>query len=814
MFKVVVQRFGSVLTILVAVLMSSAASGQTTVQIDPGVSIGPTILRAGWDIKAWPARLDTVGEARGLYQNVDANFIRIPFSPNAHGPDGTVDVSEYDVELEAIRSVLAVRPDVEIYASVRLLGANTFPAWVSEPTADWPLETGGIFSDTVERPNPEHYSTMVVDYLSYLRDEGISVDFLGLNNETNGAVPFDRYIATHDLIETKLDLNGFEGEFRDFQYVGPDTFGLPTAEGFIDDLRSVGRLDTIDFVASHYYPQFVSGNESDWQDLSALSGGKPLWHTEFHMPGNTDAVNDLSQTVRDSLSVVFASFRNGVDSYIWWDSGNSLNEVRDVIKREVMTSTLGAAPVLTTPTYQGKGDPDGLPMFQAFVEGSQVTLWIANPGGDINNLPVNMLSQQVGSCLGGKYYLAPDGDNNLMSSDVVPLTFNQNTNGLGFTIDHIPSQSIAMVYFDMDPPSNANTEVVFSNDFEDGDLTAEIGSMTLVADSATPSIVPVTGGSDATLGNNVVLLDQNTTTLDLTLNLTETLSLADGNTVSIDFDVAARRTNGVSRTIFVEALDSNGSIVVRFLLGESGAFGNAGGDRQRPGFTTGALGNRTFGSTPGSFWWGSDASPDEFDAARDAHMSLTIGESCFDFSTTSQSGTLFNATGVSNFAASSTADIAEIKITSFGTIHGMYFDNIRVEGVAVEGSISGLAGDFDNDNDVDIDDIDFYVGNIGASAAGALTQLDLNGDGQITAADVEILVTTHVETSNGQTGTFLGDLNLNGTVEVLGDAFVLVGSLGTSVSSYGDGDINLDGVVSVLGDAFALVGNLGRTNEP
>ena len=469
---------------------------------------------------------------------------------------------------------------------------------------------------------------------------------------------------------------------------------------------------------------------------------------------------------------------------------------------------------MTTPTYQGKGDPDGLPMFQAFVEGSQVTLWIANPGGDINNLPVNMLSQQVGSCLGGKYYLAPDGDNNLMSSDVVPLAFNQNANGLGFTIDHIPSQSIAMVYFDMDPPSNANTEVVFSNDFEDGDLTAEIGSMTLVADSATPSIVPVTGGSDATLGNNVVLLDQNTTTLDLTLNLTEALSLADGNTVSIDFDVAARRTNGVSRTIFVEALDSNGSIVVRFLLGESGAFGNAGGDRQRPGFTTGALGNRTFGSTPGSFWWGSDASPDGFDAARDAHMSLTIGESCFDFSTTSQSGTLFNATGVSNFAASSTADIAEIKITSFGTIHGMYFDNIRVEGVAVEGSISGLAGDFDNDNDVDIDDIDFYVGNIGASAVGALAQLDLNGDGQITAADVEIHVTTHVETSNGQTGTFLGDFNLDGTVDVLRDAFALVGSLGTSVSSYGDGDINLDGVVDVLRDAFLLVGNLGRTNEP
>ena len=75
--------------------------------------------------KAWPARLDTVGEARGLYVDVDANFIRVPFFPNAHNPDRTVDVSQYDIELEAIRSVMTVRPDVEIYASVKLGGANT-----------------------------------------------------------------------------------------------------------------------------------------------------------------------------------------------------------------------------------------------------------------------------------------------------------------------------------------------------------------------------------------------------------------------------------------------------------------------------------------------------------------------------------------------------------------------------------------------------------------------------------------------------------------------------------------------------------------
>jgi hypothetical protein len=129
-------------------------------------------------------------------------------------------------------------------------------------------------------------------------------------------------------------------------------------------------------------------------------------------------------------------------------------------------------------------------------------------------------------------------------------------------------------------------------------------------------------------------------------------------------------------------------------------------------------------------------------------------------------------------------------------------------------SLPELTGDFDGDNDVDADDIDFYRGMIGSDATGELAQADFDGDGQITSEDLRIHVETHVQTSNGQSGTFLGDLDLNGTVDVLGDAFTLVGSLGNTVVSYSQGDINLDGAVSVLGDAFVLIGNLGRTNEP
>lgn len=123
------------------------------------------------------------------------------------------------------------------------------------------------------------------------------------------------------------------------------------------------------------------------------------------------------------------------------------------------------------------------------------------------------------------------------------------------------------------------------------------------------------------------------------------------------------------------------------------------------------------------------------------------------------------------------------------------------------------AGDFNDDGVVDNADIDFYSGQLDQPVNNNAMQLDLNSDGQITSADHNIHVTTLVETSNGQVGALIGDVNLDGTVNVLGDAFSLISNLNAAGPlGWGDGDLNADGQVNVLGDAFQLVGNLGKTN--
>ena len=123
-------------------------------------------------------------------------------------------------------------------------------------------------------------------------------------------------------------------------------------------------------------------------------------------------------------------------------------------------------------------------------------------------------------------------------------------------------------------------------------------------------------------------------------------------------------------------------------------------------------------------------------------------------------------------------------------------------------------GDFDADGDVDGDDVDFYIGNLGQPATGELAQLDLNGDGDVTQADHDLHVTTLVTTSNGVQGALLGDVDLDGTVDVLGDGFDLIGNLGQNATSRAQGDLNADGLVDVLGDAFILIGDLGQSNNP
>ena len=154
----------------------------------------------------------------------------------------------------------------------------------------------------------------------------------------------------------------------------------------------------------------------------------------------------------------------------------------------------------------------------------------------------------------------------------------------------------------------------------------------------------------------------------------------------------------------------------------------------------------------------------------------------------------------------------EYETNSFSIFGTVIASDDRVSAIGEVTSLGQVAIDClfsnDGDDDIDVDDINGFATMLGESAL-FYRCFDLNGDGAITLEDHDALIENLVEIAGGQQGTFIGDLNLDGVVDVLNDGFTLIGNLGQpGPFGYQDGDLNADRQVDVLGDGIRFISNL------
>jgi len=190
-----------------------------------------------------------------------------------------------------------------------------------------------------------------------------------------------------------------------------------------------------------------------------------------------------------------------------------------------------------------------------------------------------------------------------------------------------------------------------------------------------------------------------------------------------------------------------------------------------------------------SFEWDSSQSPDQFSGSNITSFFEWTDQLSVDAGTVNS---------VSSFAENSAGELFVI---------GLDGEIFRITGATIAASTNG---DFLRDGDINLTDIDLLHDSIGSPATGAAATFDLSENGSVDFSDLEQLLADFVQTASGSGGTLPGDLNLDGQVDVLGDALILVTNIGQAVESYADGDINGDGIVNVLGDALILVTNLGQ----
>lgn len=323
--------------------------------------------------------------AKEIFVDTGMNMLRIAVrAKDGHPARGveSIKMSAYKDDLDAINIVRAARPDVRIFASLKLLAEDTFPGWV---------KSGG-------KVNADDYATLLQNYLKFMNQNGVTVDVLGIDCEQRfnkgGITP-----AKYNAIVSKVRAFCQEQGLKVPDFIAGEDYGPSDDIPWLKNLgQTSAQFNNVDHVGVHLYSKHRDAAYADSiETLAKLDHGKGLWDSEFHW-------NDLNENgtqfndVKPGMLLAMDHFDAGFHSMTWWAfQPRSMGIKSAQIMSELVQTTIGAN-VLPTNDMDGMNNTMNKFNSRAFKNGpKQVTLWVANYGAGQPNQRTEIGNQEIES---------------------------------------------------------------------------------------------------------------------------------------------------------------------------------------------------------------------------------------------------------------------------------------------------------------------------------------------------------------------------------------------------------------------------------
>lgn len=331
-------------------------------------SPGTTIGKWGYDIKQdGRSRALKAGLANELFVEIGMNMLRVPVRAiDAHPSKGAGNIrrGEYADDIQAIKVAKAARPSIDIFASVKLLGDHSFPGWVKD---------GG-------EVNAAKYAELLEDYLAFMKSEGVTVDFLGVDNErkfNEGNITPAKYNAI--VSDVKQWCRNHDVKVPGF--IAAEDYGAAEDIPWLQNLaQTPAGFQHVDNVGVHSYSKHrTAGYVDALERLGKNDRGKGLWDTELHW-NDKDKDDDVRfDDIKAGMLLTMDHFDVGFRAMSWWAfQPRSRKTKAAYVMSELVSSTIGAA-VLPTDDMDGKAPAMGKLNSRAFKNGArEVTVWVAN----------------------------------------------------------------------------------------------------------------------------------------------------------------------------------------------------------------------------------------------------------------------------------------------------------------------------------------------------------------------------------------------------------------------------------------------------
>ncbi len=340
----------------------------------------------GYDIKqGGRSEAMTPELAQEIFVDTGMNMLRIAVrAKEGHPARGVSEIvkNAYKHDLAAIAIVRAARPDVKIFASLKLLADETFPGWV---------ESGG-------KVNADDYATLLQNYLAYMNQKNVTIDVLGIDCEqrfNKGGINPAKYNAIVSKVRSYAQANGLKVP----DFVGAEDYGPSYDIPWLKNLaQTADGFKNVDHVGVHLYSKHRDAAYADSiHALAQLDHGKGLWDTEFHW-NDLDENGTTFKDVKPGMLLAMDHFDAGFHSMTWWAfQPRSMGIKSAHIMSELVQTTIGAK-VLPTNDMDGVNNTMNKFNSRAFKNGpKQVTLWVANYGNGQPDQKTEVGSQDVAS---------------------------------------------------------------------------------------------------------------------------------------------------------------------------------------------------------------------------------------------------------------------------------------------------------------------------------------------------------------------------------------------------------------------------------
>ena len=328
-------------------------------------SPGSAVNKWGYDVKQ-PGRAKqlSAAEASEMFGTIGMNMLRIPvLAKDAHPSAGNVTGSQYADILDAIAKVKAVNANADIFASLRLEGKNSFPGWV--------MGSGGV--------NTDKYATLLEDYLDFFKGKGVTIDWLGIDNESvfnEGNISPADYDAITSSVRSWCNNHGVKVP----GFIAGENYSPALDIPWLKDLWDrPAQYGNVDHVGVHVYSKHRdAGYVASMQSLGNVDHGKGLWDTEIHW-NDVDGDDLKFDDIKLGLLTSFDHCDAGFHGITWWAfNPRSAGTKSAYVQSELVQTTAGAG-LLDVDDGDGPALGEGKFNTRAFKNGpNEITLWVAN----------------------------------------------------------------------------------------------------------------------------------------------------------------------------------------------------------------------------------------------------------------------------------------------------------------------------------------------------------------------------------------------------------------------------------------------------